>query len=70
MMGLHSFDRATSKQVDSSAKQKPQGWGFLAVDAKKVNAKANTTMGAVKVTKARGFRFGGTTAVAKEAAFA
>jgi len=27
-------------------------------------------MGAVKVTKARGFRFGGSTAMAKEAAFA
>ena len=38
--------------------------------ANQVNAKASTTMGAVKVTKARGFRFGGSTAVAKEAAFA
>ena len=37
-MGLHSFDRAKSNRVDSSAKQKPWGWGNSAVDAKNVNA--------------------------------
>ena len=38
--------------------------------ANQVNAKASTTMGAVKVTAAKGFRFGGSKAVATEAAFA
>ena len=38
--------------------------------AKTVNANASTTESAVKVTKARGFRFGGSKTVAAEAAFA
>ena len=50
--------------------QKPQGWGNSAVDAKKVNAKTSTTMGAVKVKAAKGFRFGGSKVAATEAAFA
>jgi hypothetical protein len=29
------IDWVSSIEVDSSAKQKPQGWGFPAVDAKK-----------------------------------
>jgi hypothetical protein len=41
----------------------------LAVDAKKVNAKANTQSG-VKVTVGKGFRFGGSKSARTEAAFA
>ena len=36
----------------------------------KVNAKTSTTMGAVKVTAGKGFRFGGAKAARTEAAFA
>lgn len=38
--------------------------------ANQVNAKASTTESAVKVTKARGFRFGGARVAAADAAFA
>jgi hypothetical protein len=38
--------------------------------ANQVNANASTKEDAVKVTKARGFRFGGSKTVATEAAFA
>ena len=47
------FDRAKSRQVDSTVKQKPQGWEFPAVDANQVNAKANTKTGTVKVTMSK-----------------
>ena len=70
MMGLKRFDRATSIDKIYSAMQKPQGRGFLAEEAKKVNAKTSTKMGTVKVTAAKGFRFGGTKVAQTEAAFA
>jgi hypothetical protein len=44
--------------------------GELGRRRKKVNAKTSTTMGAVKVTAGKGFRFGGSKSVATEAAFA
>ena len=56
--------------MDNSSTLKPQGRGFLAEEAKKVNAETSTKMGTVKVTAAKGFRFGGTKVAQTDATFA
>ncbi len=63
-MGLHSFDRATSKLVDSSGKQNPQDWGNPVEEANKVKANADTfEFGALNFT-------GNTVGAANEGRFA
>lgn len=63
------IDWAKSNRPDDAAKQKPLDWGNPNKEAKQVNAKANTKSG-VKMTVAKGFRFGGRKVAVTETAFA